>query len=71
MVFKLRSRLRRASTILIRALWPMFPCCWVVFGMSRIYPREGYVLWMIAMLVALFPGYAVRSLQRITGLGKP
>jgi len=71
MVFKLRSRLRRASTILIRALWPMFPCCWVVFGMSRIYPLEGYVLWMIAMLVALFPGYAVRSLQRITGLGKP
>jgi hypothetical protein len=43
----------------------MAPFCWVVFHYENLYPREGYFLWILGMLLALFsPNLAIRRNQR-------
>jgi hypothetical protein len=36
------------------ALLLMAPFCWVVFHYEDLYPREGYFLWILGMLLVLF-----------------
>jgi hypothetical protein len=38
----------RAITLL------MIPFCWIVFYHEHAYPREGHVLWIASMVIALF-----------------
>jgi hypothetical protein len=50
-LFRVRLRVHvvlRNLTIL------MIPLCWIVFQYERFYPREGYVLWVLGMLLTLF-----------------
>jgi len=42
------SRVLKNLTISMMAL------CWVVFRYEHFYPREGYFLWMVGMLLVLF-----------------
>ena len=44
----LAFRILRTTTLL------MIPSCWILFYDGHMYPREGYVLWVAAMVVALF-----------------
>jgi hypothetical protein len=32
----------------------MIPFCWIVFYDEHAYPREGHVLWIAGMVLALF-----------------
>jgi hypothetical protein len=32
----------------------MMPFCWIVFHYESLYPREGYFVWIIGMLLVLF-----------------
>ena len=32
----------------------MMPLCWVVFRYEHFYPREGYILWVVGLLLTLF-----------------
>jgi hypothetical protein len=32
----------------------MIPCCWIVFHYEDLFPREGHILWVAAMLLMLF-----------------
>jgi len=32
----------------------MIPFCWIVFYNERLYPREGHILWVAGMVLALF-----------------
>lgn len=32
----------------------MFVFCWIVFFQLHLYPRQGYFLWMLGILLALF-----------------
>ncbi len=32
----------------------MIPSCWMVFYNDSLYPREGHVLWIVGMVLALF-----------------
>ena len=36
------------------ALLLMAPFCWIVFHYENLYPREGYFLWILGMLLTLF-----------------
>jgi hypothetical protein len=39
----------------LRILVPfMIPFCWVVFHYQKFYPREGYFLWTLGILLVLF-----------------
>ncbi len=56
---------RRLVLIAKVALLLMAPFCWVVFHYENLYPREGYFLWILGMLLALFsPNLAIRRNQR-------
>jgi hypothetical protein len=41
------SLLRYAVTL-------MFVSCWIVFYQVHLYPRQGYILWMLGILLALY-----------------
>jgi hypothetical protein len=43
----------------------MIPFCWVVFCYESIYPREGHFVWIIGMLLVLFPRELSRANDRI------
>ena len=45
---------RRPFKILRTITLLMIPFCWIVFHNEHLYPREGHVLWVVAMVVALF-----------------
>ena len=32
----------------------MMPFCWLAFYTESLYPREGYFLWTVAMILVLF-----------------
>jgi hypothetical protein len=49
-----RSGNGRAFRILRATTLMMIPFCWIVFYDERAYPREGHVLWIISMVLALF-----------------
>jgi hypothetical protein len=44
----------RLSKVLRYVILLMLPFCWVVFLDQHVYPREGYYLWIGAMLLVLF-----------------
>jgi hypothetical protein len=48
-------RVRPQAIVVLRNLTIlMIPLCWVVFRYEHFYPREGYVLWIVGMLLTLF-----------------
>jgi hypothetical protein len=49
-----RSGNGRAFRILRTATLLMIPFCWIVFYDDSLYPREGHVLWIVGMVLALF-----------------
>jgi hypothetical protein len=49
-----RSGDGRAFRILRTATLLMIPFCWIVFYNEGLYPREGHVLWVVGMVLALF-----------------
>jgi len=56
-------RARPGALIVLRTLTILaIPLCWVVFLYGRFYPREGHILWIAGMLLALFamPGLNLR-----------
>jgi hypothetical protein len=46
---------RRPFKILRTTTLLMIPFCWIVFQNEQVSPREGHVLWVVAMVVACFP----------------
>jgi hypothetical protein len=49
-----RSGNGRAFRILRVVTLVMVPFCWIVFYDESLFPREGHVLWVVAMALALF-----------------
>ena len=47
----------RLFSILRIAIFSIVPITWVLFFQARqqVYPREGYFLWILGMLLAMFP----------------
>lgn len=45
---------RRPFKILRTFTLLMIPFCWIVFYDAHLYPREGHVLWIVGMVLALF-----------------
>lgn len=43
----------RAFALLRIVVLLMFPFCWYLFLLARIFPREGHFLWIIGILLAL------------------
>src|SRR4051812_6436147 len=54
MAIRWRSGNGRAFRLLRAITLAMIPFCWLVMVRARMYPREGHVLWIGAMLLALF-----------------
>jgi hypothetical protein len=46
----------KPSKLLRAALLSMMPFCWAVFYLESLYPREGYFLWTLSILLVLFSG---------------
>lgn len=44
----------RMIVVLRIVLLAMFPFCWIFFARMRMYPREGYFVWVAGMLTVLF-----------------
>jgi hypothetical protein len=44
----------KPSKLLRTVLLAMMPFCWVVFYLESLYPREGYFLWTLSMLLVSF-----------------
>ena len=44
----------RFSIVLRYIVTLMFVFCWIVFFQLHLYPRQGYFLWMLGILLALF-----------------
>jgi hypothetical protein len=44
----------RVQVVLRNLTILMIPLCWIVFQYERFYPREGYILWVVGMLLTLF-----------------
>lgn len=53
-VIRWRGGNGRAFRILRTTTLVMIPFCWIVFYQQHLYPREGHVLWIASMVVALF-----------------
>ena len=49
-----RSGKGRAFKILRIITLLMIPFCWIVFYNEGLHPREGHVLWVVGMVLALF-----------------
>jgi hypothetical protein len=60
LVSLLRPKVRLASVLRI-VLLLMFPACWIVFYKQSLYPREGYFLWVVAMLLVTFSAPGARA----------
>lgn len=54
MTTRWRSGNGRAFRILRAITLAMIPFCWIVFFEERLYPREGHILWIVSMVLALF-----------------
>jgi hypothetical protein len=48
----------------------MIPFCWIVLYHERLHPREGHILWVVAMALALFSRSASSS-RLITAGSQP
>ena len=54
MVLMLVDKTPRLTRIFRYVVLCMVPLCWVVLLYEHVYPREGYILWTIGMLLVLF-----------------
>jgi hypothetical protein len=54
MLSQLVGRTFQLTKVLRCVVLLMQPFCWIVFLTSRVYPREGYFLWVTGMLLVLF-----------------
>jgi hypothetical protein len=52
--FALFGRFKRTAAILRAVVLLMLPFCWVVFYWAGLYPREGYFLWVLGIVITLF-----------------
>jgi hypothetical protein len=59
-----RNTLQRAFKVLRIITLSLFPLCWIFFVGDHVMPREGYFVWVSAMLLALFPSQVVWLLRR-------
>ena len=57
------KRTPRAARVLKFVLLSMIPFSWIVFHFLAVYPREGYVLWVIGMLLVLLSSWEQISEQ--------
>jgi hypothetical protein len=53
-LFKVIGKTLRLTRILRNLILLMLPFSWIVFLYQHVYPREGYFLWIGAMLLVLF-----------------
>lgn len=58
----------RTIAILRIVLLLMIPFCWVVLYWQNSYPREGHILWVLGMVLALFSGFLQSESQRHWGM---
>lgn len=49
-----KPRPAAASKILALIALSMFPFCWIVFAIFHLFPREGYFVWTVGILLAIF-----------------
>jgi hypothetical protein len=54
MVLMLMDKTPRLTRIFRYAVLSLIPLCWVALLYQHVYPREGYILWTVGMLLALF-----------------
>ena len=54
MIFMLVDKTPRLTRIFRYAVLSLVPLCWVALLYQHVYPREGYILWTIGMLLVLF-----------------
>jgi hypothetical protein len=64
------SRHRRLIAVLRIVVLLMVPFSWIEFHYQSVYPREGYFLWTVGMLLVLFSRELSRRDDRI-GAMKP
>jgi serine/threonine protein kinase len=62
LLLRIWKRVRKPAAILIGISLAMQVCCWIVFALSHLMPREGYALWVVGMLVASIAGPLARWL---------
>jgi hypothetical protein len=53
-LFQVIGKALELTRILRNVILLMFPFCWIGFMYWHVYPREGYFLWIGAMLLVLF-----------------
>jgi hypothetical protein len=63
-VLRLCAANSRLVSILKFATILMLPSCWIVFYGQKLYPREGYFIWTIGMLLVLFPELVRSKIER-------
>jgi hypothetical protein len=51
----------RLAFVLRIVLLLMFPACWIVFYNVSLYPREGYFVWILGMLLVTFAAPGARA----------
>jgi hypothetical protein len=54
MVLMLVGKTPRLTRIFRYVVLSMIPLCWVALLYDHVYPREGYILWTVGMLLVLF-----------------
>jgi hypothetical protein len=54
MLFMLVGKTPRLTRIFRYVVLSLVPLCWVALLYEHVYPREGYILWTIGMLLVLF-----------------
>ncbi|MGC2111006.1 MAG: TIR domain-containing protein [Candidatus Korobacteraceae bacterium] len=64
MLFKIKNKLQRTFAALRITTLALFPFCWIVFVRGHIMPREGYLVWVAGMLLALFASQMGRLIGR-------
>lgn len=62
----LRGRYQRTVATLRIIVLLMFPFCWVVFYHYGFYPREGYFLWLLGMVLVLFSSSVMSLISRFS-----
>jgi hypothetical protein len=58
-----RSGNGRAFRVLRTTTLLMIPFCWIVFYDEGLCPREGHVLWIVGMVLALFQKARLRAIR--------
>jgi len=70
MVLMLVDRTPRLTRILRYTTLLMVPFCWVALLYQSVYPREGYVLWTLGMVLVLFPSDLDKQIKRESSVNR-